>query len=144
MCFQDFPMPEETSFYPHHTQVMNYLSELALQENLSSLIRYQTLVENVEYKNDVWKVTVNNAQDGDRYTEEFDAVVVATGHYAVPYVPDIPGLEELNKNRHIQILHSRDYRCPDEFKNKVLQRWKWEVQRAKSIDFAKLHRLFLL
>ncbi|CAO3652750.1 unnamed protein product [Mucor hiemalis] len=120
MCFQDFPMSEETSLYPHHTQVMNYLSELALQEDLSSLIRYQTLVENVEYENDVWKVTVNNAQNGDRYTEEFDAVVVATGHYAVPYVPDIPGLEELNKNRHIQILHSRDYRCPDEFKNKVV------------------------
>lgn len=120
MCFQDFPMSEETPLYPHHTQVMKYLNDLTLKEDLSSLIRFQTLVENVEYENNVWKVTVNNARDGNRYTEEFDAVVVATGHYAVPYVPEFPGLEELNKSQHIQILHSRDYRSPDGFKDKVI------------------------
>lgn len=133
-------MSEETPLYPHHTQVMEYLNDLTSKENLSSLIRFQTLVESVEYENNVWKVTVNNAQDRNRYTEEFDAVVIATGHYAVPYVPDFPGLKELNKSQHIQILHSRDYRSPDEFKDKVIGLER-DSQRTEILILGKQYRL---
>jgi cation diffusion facilitator CzcD-associated flavoprotein CzcO len=119
MCFQDYPMSEDTPLFPHHTQVMDYLSQLVHSENLLPLVRFNTIVENVEYVDNVWKVTVNDIKQDKRYTEEFDAVAVATGHYAVPFVPDIPGLTELNTTQAIQVLHSRDYRCADSFKDKV-------------------------
>ncbi|KAI7892353.1 uncharacterized protein EV154DRAFT_537510 [Mucor mucedo] len=116
MCFQDAPFPEDAPLFLHHEQVMKYLNELAIKEDLMPLIRFSTLVERVRYyENKVWKVTTSEGT-----TEDFDAVVVATGHYAVPYIPDIPGLDELNDNRRIQLLHSRDYRTPEPFKNKTV------------------------
>ncbi|KAK4512729.1 uncharacterized protein ATC70_003435 [Mucor velutinosus] len=118
MCFQDAPFPKNTPDFPSHTHVMDYLSELAKNENLLPCIRFSTLVEKAVFENDVWKVSVKN--DKEAYTAEFDALVVATGHYAVPYVPDIPGLETLALNKKIQLLHSRDYRRPEEFKGKTI------------------------
>lgn len=117
MCFQDAPFPKDTPDFPSHTHVMSYLSQLAKDENLLPWIRFSTLVEKAVFENDVWKVSVKN--DKETYTEEFDALVVATGHYAVPYVPEIPGLHELAQNKKVQLLHSRDYRRPEEFKGKV-------------------------
>lgn len=115
-------MPQHTPDFLHHSYVMDYLSQLAYKENLLPLLKFHTLVENAEFENDVWKVSATDLRSGETWTEEFDAVVVATGHYAVPYVPDIPGLIELNENRRIKILHSRDYRVPDSFKGKVKYR----------------------
>lgn len=118
MCFQDALFPKDTPEFPSHTHVMNYLSQLAKNENLLPLIRFSTLVEKAVFENDVWKVSVN--QNGNKsYTEEFDAVVVASGHYSVPYIPDFPGLDKVAQKKHIQLLHSRDYRRPDIFKGKV-------------------------
>jgi cation diffusion facilitator CzcD-associated flavoprotein CzcO len=112
-------MSEDTPLFPHHTQVMDYLTHVVASENLLPLIRFCTLVENVEYIDDVWKVTVNDKKENRRYTEEFDAIIVATGHYSVPQIPNVPGLVELNKSKNIQVVHSRDYRCPDNYKDKV-------------------------
>ncbi|KAI9473470.1 MAG: hypothetical protein EXX96DRAFT_307309 [Benjaminiella poitrasii] len=120
MCFQDVPFPSDTPFFPSHPLVLKYLDQLAVKENLLPWIRFSTLVTRVEFVNNCWKVSVSNSHDGSCSTEEFDAVVVATGHYTVPYIPSIPGLEELNNNKRIQLLHSRDYRRPEDFKNKTL------------------------
>ncbi|CEP12010.1 hypothetical protein [Parasitella parasitica] len=118
MCFQDVPFPNETPYFPSHVNVMNYLDQLAKTENLLPWIRFSTLVENAVFENDVWKISVNN--NGKTYTEEFDAVVVATGHYAVPYVPDFLGLDKLARTDKVQLLHSRDYRRPEDFKGKTI------------------------
>lgn len=119
MCFQDVPFPDDTPDFPSHTHVMNYLSQLAKNDNLLPWIRFSTLVEQAVFENDVWKVSLKN--DDKSYTEEFDAVVVATGHYAVPYVPDFPGLDKLAQNKKVQLLHSRDYRQPESFRGKVYE-----------------------
>ena len=119
MCFQDFPMSEETDFYPHHTKIMEYLNHVVATERLDSLIHYRTIVENAEYDGNVWKVTVHDVQKDVHYTEEYDAIVIATGHYTVPFVPDIPGLREQSKKGHSQFVHSRDYRNADPYKDKV-------------------------
>lgn len=97
--------------------MLDYLNKVVSAENLQSLVRYSTLVEKAEYENDVWKVSV--VSNGQRSTEEFDALVVATGHYTVPYIPDIPGLSDLDANKRIEIRHSQDYRQPQEFTDKV-------------------------
>lgn len=133
MCFQDFAFSKETPMFVHHSLVMKYLNQVAEKENLLPLIRFSTLVEKIEFENNVWKVSVSEG-----LTEEFDAVVIATGHYSVPFIPDIPGLSELNENRHIQLLHSRDYRHPDSFKDKVNQ------TTGNRVEILMLCRQFLL
>ena len=47
--------------------------------------------------------------------ETFDAVIVASGHFSKPYIPEISG-SDLFPNR---IIHTQNYRRPDEFRNKV-------------------------
>lgn len=53
------------------------------------------------------------------WTEEVDAVIVATGDNEAAWIPDIPGLEAVHELFSDRIFHSRDYRTPDPFKGKV-------------------------
>jgi cation diffusion facilitator CzcD-associated flavoprotein CzcO len=48
--------------------------------------------------------------------------VVATGHYHAPYVPDIPGLSQWREKWGENVIHSKRYRTPEQFKNKVNER----------------------
>lgn len=48
----------------------------------------------------------------------FDNVVVASGHYHAPRVPDIPGLSKLKQLFPTRVQHSKGYRTPEPFKNK--------------------------
>jgi cation diffusion facilitator CzcD-associated flavoprotein CzcO len=50
---------------------------------------------------------------------EFDAVVVASGHYHAPQIPDIPGLKQIKDLWPNRIWHSKRYRTPGAFTNKV-------------------------
>lgn len=52
-------------------------------------------------------------------TEQYDAVAIANGHYAVPFIPDIPGIKEWNERYPGRIMHSKFYRRPEDFKGKV-------------------------
>lgn len=49
------------------------------------------------------------SEEAEEEEEEFDAVVVANGHFDIPYTPEFPGLRECYKGR---VLHSRNYDCP--------------------------------
>lgn len=53
------------------------------------------------------------------WTERFDGVVVASGHFNVPWVPPVEGLEEFERARPGSVLHSKMYRGRDAFKGKV-------------------------
>ncbi|KAJ8116475.1 hypothetical protein OPT61_g2101 [Boeremia exigua] len=52
------------------------------------------------------------------WTESFDAVVVATGHYSVPYIPKIPGIEEWYKHWPERLQHSKQFRSRDAYVDK--------------------------
>ncbi|KUI61837.1 Thiol-specific monooxygenase [Cytospora mali] len=52
------------------------------------------------------------------WTERFDAVVVASGHFNVPWVPAVEGLEEFERGRPGSVLHSKMYRGRDGFRGK--------------------------
>lgn len=49
----------------------------------------------------------------------FDAVVIATGHYHAPYVPDLPGLADWRRKWPDNVIHSKQYRIPEQFKDKA-------------------------
>ncbi|KAK8030161.1 hypothetical protein PG993_011452 [Apiospora rasikravindrae] len=88
---------------------------------------YNTTVERVEKVGREWKVTLRKAVEGDEENDEwwvewFDAVVVANGHYSVPYVPAIEGLEEMQRARPGSVLHSKHYRGRDSYRDKVSHR----------------------
>ncbi|TLS23388.1 uncharacterized protein PpBr36_06472, partial [Pyricularia pennisetigena] len=85
------------------------------------IVSYDTTVELAEKVGDEWRVVLRkpDAHGGDRWWDEtFDAVVVASGHYNVPYVPEIEGLEEMQRAMPGSVLHSKYFRGRDQFIDK--------------------------
>ncbi|RCK57267.1 Thiol-specific monooxygenase [Candida viswanathii] len=70
-----------------------------------------------------FKLTVRTAKDEDHdlwYQEEFDTVVVATGHYHVPFIPHVPGLKEIQELFPEKVQHAKFYRESGGYKNKTV------------------------
>ena len=54
------------------------------------------MVNLVSRKDNVWVVKYQNIMTGEQYEEEFDFVIVSTGHYSKPNMPNIPKEEIFN------------------------------------------------
>lgn len=62
----------------------------------------------------------DGGEDVDYWWEErFDAVVVASGHFNVPYVPRVEGLAAFARARERGVMHSKQYRGREGFRGKV-------------------------
>lgn len=109
--YRDFPFPEGTPLYPSHEVVARYLQDYAEHFSLMDHIRFDSPVSAIEPVGpaaaDGWKVAVRDQEE-----EIFDAVVVATGHQAVPAHPAWAGQFTG------EYLHSHDYRVPEPFRGK--------------------------
>lgn len=68
------------------------------------------------------------------WQEDFDAVIVATGHYHIPKIPLIEGLPDVEKKLPGKVQHAKFYRSPDLYAGKnVLV----VGSRASGTDIAK-------
>lgn len=52
--------------------------------------------------------------------ESFDSVVIATGHYHVPSIPKVPGLDEVYHRFPSKVKHSKTFRANDDFKDQTI------------------------
>lgn len=114
--------------FRHHTVIQRYIQSLLERKGYSRLAEYNTTVENAEKRVDGsgaerWVLTLRKQIPGlDEdywWQEEFDAVVVATGHYSVPYVPHIKGLKEFAAVSPGSVLHTKGFRDPETYRGKV-------------------------
>ena len=134
MAYREFPWPSSIpASFVKHTDVQDYLDAYRTTFGLDRCIRYHCRVTNLEIllrqddtsalSSDWPKIRLdwsdnNNNQD---CSQTFDAVLVCNGHYAVPSIPDIPGLDDyLSANPTTTMLHSMAYDTPDPFANQVL------------------------
>lgn len=106
-------------------EITNRLLAFADRFELVNHIRLDSEVADIRRTADglKWKVSVKqSALDSSAvewYTELFDAVIISTGHYSVPYIPNIKGLTNWNKKIKSSIFHSKSFRDPKIFKDKV-------------------------
>lgn len=57
----------------------------------------------------------------DEWTKRsFDAIVVATGHYHIPWIPDVPGIQDVYEQFPKLIEHSKTFRSADNFKDETI------------------------
>ena len=122
MGYSDWKFPKGTSLFPSHQAVKQYLQGYA-KELLSSIV-FHTQVVDVRLQDDQtansgWKVSVQDLRTQQPSTHDFDAVVVASGHYNDHYIPDIAGLREWNEAYPNSISHSKHYRRPEQYTNQV-------------------------
>lgn len=59
-------------------------------------------------------VAVKNLVKNEEYSQEFDRVIVAAGHFSTPHVPTFPGIETFDG----RVLHAHDFRNAREFTGK--------------------------
>jgi cation diffusion facilitator CzcD-associated flavoprotein CzcO len=112
MSFSDYDYPTGTPLYPPTEQVLAYLQDYAHHFGVDACVRLNTRVELIsrgpEEQYTVWTV----GQDGQRRTEVFSHVIVASGRYNKPCYPNTPGLDHF----HGKVIHSFEYRGREAFR----------------------------
>lgn len=107
--FEDFPMPEDFPHFPNHTQILKYLEDFCNHFKLLDNIKFNITISNIEKNNDgTFKIEYNGLKKNYKY------VIVATGHHWKPYIPKSITTSNFNG----QLLHSHDYKTPNEFKGR--------------------------
>jgi cation diffusion facilitator CzcD-associated flavoprotein CzcO len=122
--------PDGLEDFVNQRYLEQYIQAVAHSNGVNRITEYNTRVEEVtktEGKSK-WRVhttTLGRLGAGDgasaRLIERhwsFDAVVVASGHYNMPRIPDIPGLTQWKARFPDRVWHSKRYRYPALFKDK--------------------------
>ncbi|KAM0424310.1 hypothetical protein ACHAPT_010456 [Fusarium lateritium] len=120
------PWPKGTPENVSHWEIAKYLQNLNTENGLDKVTLYNTRVEEARKSADgtTWIVRTITllAKDGTprivERTWDFDAIVVSSGHYNLPRVPDIPGLSQWKELIKDRVSHTKEYRNPSRFRDK--------------------------
>ncbi|KAI1487277.1 hypothetical protein F5X96DRAFT_160478 [Biscogniauxia mediterranea] len=120
--------PKGTEEFIDQGELRKYIEDIARLHGVKDKILFHTRVESVSKPQsgrqwDVVSNTLRTAGPSHSITKKnwkFDAVVVASGHYHVPYVPDIPGLSAWKERYPDRVMHSKKYRDPEPFRGKTV------------------------
>ncbi|WP_319782939.1 NAD(P)/FAD-dependent oxidoreductase [Oceanisphaera sp. IT1-181] len=101
--------------YPPRAVLKDYIMGRIDKQAIFKYIRFECPVRWVTYdeSSKMFTVTVMNHKTGEQETNEFDYVVVATGHFSTPNMPYFEGLEQFPG----RVLHAHDFRDALEYEN---------------------------
>ena len=102
--------------YPPRAVLFDYIEGRVTKAGVRDWIRFRTSVRFVTYDpvSAKFTVTVHDLAKDRMYAEVFDNVIVASGHFSTPNVPEFPGFPTFNG----RILHAHDFRDAREFTDK--------------------------
>ncbi|MEV8172253.1 NAD(P)/FAD-dependent oxidoreductase [Microbacterium sp. NPDC077486] len=110
--FADYTFDEHfgrpISSYPPRPVLWDYIAGRLAKTQVRDLIRFETAVRWVEFdeEREVFRLTSEHLPTGRTTTEEFDRVVVASGHFSFPNVPHFDGIETFPGS----VAHAHDFR----------------------------------
>jgi cation diffusion facilitator CzcD-associated flavoprotein CzcO len=114
----------DSPFRPHRV-VRQWLEGLVQRHDCEHDVVYNVWVERISKSaQGKWTLTLRQtAPDAPQHdywwSEEFDAVVVASGHYIVPFVPSYPGLQAFADAHSGSVEHSKAFRGASKYVGKV-------------------------
>ncbi len=102
--------------YPPRAVLFDYIKGRVEKADVRKWIRFRTPVRHVTYDDasGMFTVTVHDLVNDKEYSEDFDHVVVASGHFSTPNIPQFEGFDTFNG----RVLHAHDFRDALEFKDK--------------------------
>lgn len=102
--------------YPPREVLWDYIKGRVEKADVRKYIRFNTAVRNISYdeSTELFTVTVQDHTSDEIYSEDFDHVVIASGHFSTPKTPYFSGFESFGG----RILHAHDFRDALEFKDK--------------------------
>jgi cation diffusion facilitator CzcD-associated flavoprotein CzcO len=122
MEFTDQKFPKDAWLFPRRQTVQQYLVSYAAE--LRQLIKFcfqvssVSLVQRQDDGRDGWRVEARSTVSDECFKGDFDAVVVANGHYSIPYIPSMANMAAFSKVYPSVISHSKHYRTPETFAGK--------------------------
>ena len=118
--FADYSFEEhfgkQIGSYPPRAVILDYIEGRVNKAGVRDWIRFSTAVRMVNYNAEsaTFSVTVHDLKADRMYSEEFDHVIVASGHFSTPNVPEFPGFATFNG----RVLHAHDFRDAMQFKDR--------------------------
>ncbi|AZO11545.1 MULTISPECIES: NAD(P)/FAD-dependent oxidoreductase [unclassified Mesorhizobium] len=115
--FADYTFEEhfgkQIASYPPRAVLFDYIEGRVKKAGVRPWIRFSSVVRYVSWDARTRKFTVlvQDLPNDRSYSEEFDHVIVASGHFSTPNVPEFPGFDTFNG----RILHAHDFRDAREF-----------------------------
>jgi hypothetical protein len=94
--------------YPSNRDILDYLRRYAEMFGLTARMRFGTRVDELSRDGAAWRVRHGDEVDG------FDRVVVATGRFHAPAIPDVPGLDTFAGAA--GVISTYDYRDPSVYR----------------------------
>lgn len=121
MAFSDFPIPVDFPPFMPHNKVLEYFRMYATHFNLLQRIQFNTKVVKVTQASDYsesgkWIVTTTriDSKDQEDVTEEFDGIMVCSGHHRFPHKPAFEGMSRFKG----EVMHSSEYKTQSAFTDK--------------------------
>jgi trimethylamine monooxygenase len=104
--------------FPPRAVLHDYIKGRIEKSGVRNYVRLNTAARWVSYSDNTGKftVTTKDLRADEVRSEEFDYVVVASGHFSTPNVPHFDGIDRFPG----RVLHSHDFRGADEFIGKDL------------------------
>ena len=102
--------------FPPREVLRDYLVARVDKSDVKKLLRLNNAVQYVSYsdRSGVFSVRATDLEKNEDSVEEFDYVVIATGHFSVPNVPSFEGIDHFPG----RVMHGHDYRDAREFAGK--------------------------
>lgn len=125
MGYSDFDWPQDSQLFPKHETVTQYLEDYSA--DIKHLIHFNTQVVDINLAatkkdgQDAWTVKTQKVQhdtEAEVVETTYDAVVVANGHFAVPFIPKIKGMQEWAEQYPNIVSHSMYYQKPEDYNGK--------------------------
>lgn len=107
-AFSDFPMPSHYPEWPAGEQVQAYLSSYADHFGVTRHVRLRTQVDQIR-RREGGGFSVDTravgAPESERKTHAFDQVILSSGLFSLPHIPEAPGREAFEANGGV-VLHT--------------------------------------
>ena len=132
--------------FPPREVLADYIKGRAAKSGVEDWVRFETAVRWVAFDaaSDSLTVTSEDLKAGTTTTETFDYVVVANGHFSVPFIPEFEGIDSFPG----RVMHAHDFRDAREFAGRdivivggsysaediALQSWKYGA-RSVTISY---------
>ena len=100
--------------FPPRVVLQDYILGRAKKSKVRKYIRFNTTVLNISENKNQFNIISKDKINDKIINEVYDQVIIATGHFSVPYIPEYSGMENFPG----RILHSHDFRDAEEFRNK--------------------------
>lgn len=118
--FADYSFDEHfgraISSYPPRPVLWDYIAGRLRHSDVRKYVRFETVVRLVAYdeRTEQFSVTSEHLPSGETTTEEFDHLVVASGHFSFPNTPEVPGVETFPGF----VSHAHDFRGAEGFEGR--------------------------